>query len=135
MNKKNLYKNERFDSYLNKTIILSSKLYFKRQMNIKYKENTIMDNDNYYDYLQSFIGTDCPLSFFDVIESNLELNNALNCLSGIEQAVIFLLFNKDLSQAETAEILDIYTKTVSKIKIRAIKKLRKYMEGDYSDEK
>lgn len=35
----NNYKEERFDSFLNKTIILSSKLYFKKQMNFVSKEN------------------------------------------------------------------------------------------------
>ena len=65
----------------------------------------------------------------------IELNSALNCLSDIEQAVIFLLFKKELSQAEAAEILEIYSKTVSKIKIRAIEKMRKYMKGDCENEK
>ena len=64
------------------------------------------------------------------IESRLELNKALSCLSDIEQAVIFLLFHEELSQSEAAEILEIYSKTVSKIKIRAIEKLKKYFKED-----
>ena len=65
----------------------------------------------------------------------MELNRALNCLSDIEQAVIFLLYNKELSQDEAAEILNIWSKSVSRIKIRAIEKLRKHMEGDLEDGK
>lgn len=33
MENQNTYKEERFDSFLNKTIILSSRTYFKKQMN------------------------------------------------------------------------------------------------------
>ena len=42
----NNYNEERFDSFLNKTIIMSSRTYFKKQMNIASKENTILDNEN-----------------------------------------------------------------------------------------
>ena len=135
MENKNDYKEERFDSFLNKTIILSSRTYFKKQMNIINKENTILNNENFSTFLQGFIDTNCPCSDIYDVESRLELNTALSCLSDIEQAVIFLLFKKELSQAEAAEILEIYSKTVSKIKIRAIEKMRKYMKGDCENEK
>lgn len=127
MENKDNYKEERFDSYLNKTIILSSRTYFKKQMNIINKERTIVDNEDYSSFLESFIDVNCP---FSAIDTNLQLNNALSCLSDIEQAVIFLLFNEEMTQSEAAEILEIYSKTVSKIKIRAIQKLKKFMEGD-----
>ena len=42
---------------------------------------------------------------------------------------------KQLSQDEAAEILNIWSKSVSRIKIRAIEKLRKHMEGDLEDGK
>ena len=82
----NNYKEERFDSFLNKTIILSSRTYFKKQMNIINKENTILDNEDFSSFLQGFID---EKSAIDDIEYNAELNTALNCLSDIEQAVIF----------------------------------------------
>lgn len=131
----NNYKEERFDSFLNKTIILSSKLYFKKQMNFVSKENTIIDNENFSNFLQGFIGADSPFVSFDEIDLGIELKNALNCLSDIEQAVIFLLYNKELSQDEAADILNIWSKSISRIKIRAIEKLRKYMEGDSKNER
>ena len=60
---------------------------------------------------------------------NLEqLKDAIKTLSAIEQAVIFLLFERDLPQKEAAKILKICTKTVSKVKIRAIGKLKKYFK-------
>lgn len=129
------YKEERFDSFLNKTIMMSSRTYFKKQMNIMDKENTILDNEDYSAFLQGFIDINFPFSAIDNIETNLELNNALNCLSNIEQAVIFLLFQEELSQDEAAEILEICSKSISRIKIRAIKKLKKYLEGDSENEK
>ena len=36
---------EKFDSYLNKTIILSSKYYFKKQIKMKGREQTILNNE------------------------------------------------------------------------------------------
>lgn len=130
MESKDLYKIQRFDSFLNKTIIMSSRKYFKKQLNIIDKENTILDNEKYCEFLQGFIDANCPFSAIDEIDVANELNAVLNCLSDIEQAVIFLLFKQELSQKEAADILEIYSKTVSKIKIRAIEKLRKYFKGD-----
>ena len=135
MENKNNYKEERFDSFLNKTIILSSRTYFKKHINIANKENTILVNENFSAFLQGFIDSNSPCLDIHNIESRLELNKALSCLSDIEQAVIFLLFHEELSQNEAAEILEIYSKTVSKIKIRAINKLRNYMKGDSENEK
>ena len=130
MENQNTYKEERFDSFLNKTIILSSRTYFKKQMNTVKKENTILDNEDYNAFLQGFIDVNCPFSAIDDIESSLELNSALNCLSDIEQAVIFLLFQEELSQDEAAKILEICSKSVSRIKIRVLNKMKKYLEGD-----
>ena len=129
------YNEEKFDSFINKTIILSSRLFFKKQMNFINKENTIVDNKDFSRYLQSFIEVNTPFASFNEIDISMELNRALNCLSDIEQAVIFLLFNEELTQKEAADILEIYSKTVSKIKIRAIEKLKKHMEGDFENEK
>lgn len=132
---KNDYKEERFDSFLNKTIILSSKMYFKKQMNIRNKEMSIIDDENYSCFLQNFIVHNSTSFSFDNIDSSLKLNNAIQSLSAIEQAVIFLLFEEELSQDEAAKILEIWSKSVSRIKIRAIGKLKKYMKGDFKNEK
>ncbi len=135
MKNKNTFKEERFDSFLNKTIIFSSRTYFKKQMNTINKENTILNNNDYSAFLQGFIDMNCPFFTIDNIDTKLELNIALNCLSDIEKAVIFLLFIEDLSQDEAAEILEIWSKSVSRIKLRAIEKLKKYLKGDKLNEK
>lgn len=135
MEYKNDYKEERFNSFLNKTIILSSKAYFKKQAKINDTEKIIVDDENFSNFIQGYIAFDKTLMPFEHIESSIELNRALNCLSNIEQAVIFLLYNEELSQVEASEILEIYSKTISKIKIRAINKLKKYLKGDFEDEK
>lgn len=135
MENKNAYKEEKFDSYLNKTIILSSRTYFKKQMNTINKERTIVDDVDYSALLQDFVNANSSFSSFDDIDSKLELSSALSTLSVIEQAVIFLLFQEDLTQNEVAEILKIYSKTVSKIKNRAMGKLKKYLKGDFENEK
>ena len=45
MENKIVYNEEKFDSFLNKTIILSSKAYFKKQMRIANREKTIIDDE------------------------------------------------------------------------------------------
>ena len=129
MESKSNYNEERFDSFLNKTIILSSRTYFKKQINIINKERTIVDMD-YSTFLSDFIVLNHKVSYIDDIDISLQLNSALKTLSAIEQAVIFLLFYEDFTQSEVAEILEIYSKTISKIKIRAIDKLKKYFKED-----
>lgn len=134
MDNKKLYKEEIFDSYINRTIILSSKHYYKKQMDIIEMEEQNIDNEDYCAFSK---GIECnnPFSVIDNNDLVVDLHIAMNCLSNVEQAVIFLLFQKDLTQSEAAEILDVYSKTVSKIKIRALSKLKKYFEGDVEDEK
>ncbi len=121
------YREEKFDSYLNKIIIFSSKKYFKKQINICDKEKTIVDDEDASTSLQKIFATS---NTFDEIEDTLQLNKALESLSAIEQSVIFLLFREELSQDEAAEILEICSKSVSRIKLRAINKLKKYLLGD-----
>ena len=104
-------------------------------MNIANKENTIVDNEDFSRFLQGFIGLDSSLVDINDIELGIELNSALNCLSDIEQAVIFLLFKEELSQDEAGKILEICSKSVSRIKLRAIEKLKRYFEGDIENEK
>lgn len=121
----------KFDSYLTKTIILSSKKYFKNQIERDSKEQTIFNNEKYSSFIESLSDfNNRPKNDYEKIDMSLALKSALNSLSAIEQAVIFLLFQEELTQNEAAEILEVYSKTVSKIKIRAIEKLKKYFKGD-----
>lgn len=126
------FKEERFDSFLNKTIILSSKAYFKKNMKVSSREKTIVNDENYNAFLEKFTTTNTVI---DDIENNLELNNALNSLSVIEQAVLFLLFKEDFSQEEASQILEICSKSVSRIKLRAIKKLKNLLKESDNNEK
>lgn len=121
-------KEKRFNNFLNKTIILSSKRYFKKEVNISNKEQMLVDDNSHTSVLNSAVNS--TIADFDLVENCLELNTALSKLSDIEQTVIFLLYNKELSQDEASKILEICSKSVSRIKVRAINKLRKYMKGD-----
>jgi len=132
MENNNLYKEERFDSFLNKTIILSSKCYFKKQMRVINKERAIVDDQKFSAFLQEFIVLN---NVFSNVENRVQLNSALESLSAIEQSVIFLLFQEDLSLDDAAKILEICSKSVSRIKLRAIDKLKKYFKGDQDYEK
>ena len=98
------YKDEQFDSFLTKTIILSSKRYFKKEINTNRKEQIIFDDQNYSAFIQGFFDSQNP-NFESTIDLSLSVKEALKSLSAIEQSVIFLLFNEDLSQKEAAQIL------------------------------
>ena len=135
MKETNSLKEERFDSYLNKIIIFSSKGFFKKQASLVNKERTIVDDDDYASFIQDFLMINSAFSAVDDIINNIELNNALKSLSAIEQSVIFLLFKEELSQDEASQILNICSKSVSRIKLRALSKLKKFMKGDAKDEK
>ena len=108
-------KEKRFNNFLNKTIILSSKQFFKKEMNIANKEQMVVDDDSRASVLNSVANS--TTNDFDLVENCLELNTALNKLSDIEQTVIFLLYNQELSQDEASKILEICSKSVSRIKI------------------
>ena len=88
----------------------------------------LVDDNSHTSVLNSAVNS--TIADFDLVENCLELNTALSKLSDIEQTVIFLLYNKELSQDEASKILEICSKSVSRIKVRAINKLRKYMKGD-----
>lgn len=136
MENKDNFKEEKFDSFINKIIILSSKAYFKKQMKIVNKEKTIIDDEE-NSILEGVSVLNSALSATTIagIENVLELNNAIQSLSAIEQSVIFLLFKEDLSQEDAAKILEICSKSVSRIKLRAIDKLRKYIKGDVKNDR
>ena len=129
MENKNDFQEARFDSYLNKIIIFASKGYFKKQMSIINKERTVV-NDDYDEVALKFALKD---TLFDLEKNEdiLDLNKAIESLSAIE---IFLLFHEDLTQDEAANILEVYSKTISKIKIRAINKLKKELKGENTNE-
>ena len=132
MESKKTYNEERFDSYLNKIIIFSSKGYFKKQISLINKERTIANDEDYASLIKVINDVFYAI---DDIENKLQLNNALKSLSAIEQSVIFLLFKEDLSQEDAAKILEICSKSVSRIKLRAIDKLKKYLKGENENEK
>ena len=101
-------------------------------MNINNKERTIIDDEEDSSALLKAVEMYCTI---DNIENTIELNNALKSLSAIEQSVLFLLFKEDLSQDDAAKILEICSKSVSRIKLRAIDKLKKYLKEDLENEK
>ena len=95
-------------------------------MKTKNTERTIVDDENSALFLYDFISV-CDNSR---TEEKIDLTTALLSLSSIEQEVISLLYKENLSQDEAAKILEICSKSVSRIKIRAISKLKNQMRGD-----
>lgn len=122
------FNEEKFDSFLNKTIIYSSKWYYRTQMKVANNENLIVDDENSSSLLRDFYLND--RRSLEKIDNIIDLSNAFNKLSANEQAVIFLLFKKDLKQEDVADILKIYSRSVRRIEYRALKKLKKFLKGD-----
>lgn len=129
------YKEERFDSFLTKTIILSSKRYYASEITKDLKELKILDDENYDEFLKNYLAYDEVYnlekidSFVKVCE-NPVLIRALKSLSDIEMTVIFLLFEEQLTSSESSKILKICSDSVTRIKKRALRKIEKYLKGD-----
>lgn len=135
MENKNDHKEERFDSFLNKTIILFSKQYYRNEAKKTFKELKILDDEDFSEYANEYLkyeettrNTENIKDFMDQLD-NTVLVCALKSLSKIEKMVIFLLFEKQLSNIEIGEILKIYSNSVPRIRKRALKKLEKYLKG------
>lgn len=129
-------KYERFDSFLNKTIILNSRKYYQKEITRNFKELKIMDDENYNEYMRDYIKVDNEVynsmvvdNFIDVCDNPM-LIHALKSLSDIEMTVIFLLFEKQLTSKEASQILKICSDSVTRINRRALRKIEKYLKGD-----
>lgn len=135
MENKNDHKEERFDSFLNKTIILSSKRYYKYEVTKDFNELKIIDDENFSEFIDEYLkyeetNYNCRnISNFTEQLDNTALVCALKSLSEIEMMVIFLLFEKQLSSNEASKNLKICSDSVTRIKRRALKKLEQYLKG------
>lgn len=132
----NNYKYKRFDSFLNKTIVLCSKRYYKEELTRNLTELKIMDDENYNEYMKDYVKIDDDVynsvdvdNFIDLCD-NPVLIRALKSLSNIEMTVIFLLFEKQLTSSEASKILKICSDSVTRINRRALRKIEKYLKGD-----
>lgn len=136
MENKNDFKEERFDSFLNKTIILSAKRYYIQEATKDAKELNIIDDENYFDFMNNYLKYDDKVYNHKNIDDFIELFDnpmlvcALKSLSNIEMMVIFLLFQEQLTSSEASKILKICSYSVTRIKRRALQKIEKYLKGD-----
>lgn len=127
-----IFEEERFDAYLNKVIIMSSKEYFRKEALHNTRESKIIDDENFLEFInEKTKKEEFNIVAEDFIEEcdNPRLCDAIKQLSEIEQAVVFFIYDKELSREEVALKLDICVDTVSRVKLRAIKKIGKYMKG------
>lgn len=136
MENENDFKSKKFSSFLNKTIIFSSKEYYKYEVTRNFKELKIIDDEEYSEYVKEYlkyydeVSNDKNIDDFIEMCDNPVLIQALKSLSEIEMTVIFLLFEEQLTSSEASKILKICSDSVTRIKRRAIEKLKKYLEGD-----
>lgn len=69
------YKNERFDSFINKTIILSSKRYYKNEITKANNEINLMDDENYSEYMNEYVKYDDVYNVNDIDAFKNECEN------------------------------------------------------------
>ena len=129
------FKEERFDSYLNKTIILSSKKYYQNKIEKDLKELKIIDDEKYATYINNYLDYDADIYNSNRVDNFIEscqnpmLIRALKSLSEIEMTVISLLFDEQLTSSEASKIFKICSDSVTRIKRRALRKIEKYLKG------
>lgn len=105
----------KFDSFLTKTIILSSKKYFKKQIDMSSKEQTIFDDEGYCAFVESFfVLNNGAKNDYERIDISLSIKDALNSLSAIEQAVIFCYFKKNYHKMKQHKFLKYIQKPLAK---------------------
>lgn len=117
-----------FDSFINKIIIFSSKEYFRKQMKYGNNERYIIDNEDYCDYLENHTLSNVYDSQIERAEISMLLQNALSCLSDLEQAAFILSYKLDLNSKEISKRLKIHEKSLSRLRKRSEEKLRKYLD-------
>ena len=126
----------KFDSFLTKTIILSSKRYYKDEVTRDFKELKIIDDEDYSEYIKKYVKYEekaySQMNIDNFVEQleNSKLVYALKSLSNVEMTVIFLLFQEQLTSKEASQILKICSDSVTRIKRRAFKKIEKYLKGE-----
>lgn len=127
---------KKFDSFLTKTIILSSKRYYKDEVTRDFKELKIIDDEDYSEYIKKYVKYEekaySQMNIDNFVEQleNSKLVYALKSLSNVEMTVIFLLFQEQLTSKEASQILKICSDSVTRIKRRAFKKIEKYLKGE-----
>jgi len=121
----------RFDSFLNRTIVGASMNYYNKQKKYEYREVQIIDNEDYEEYLKPYLAEedDGFSRVFEGFEDNYVLNCGVESLSINEKTVIFLYFKKHYSTSEIAQIMNVREQSVSRIKTRALDKLKMFMKG------
>lgn len=121
----------RFDLFLNRTIVGASMNYYNKQKKYEYRELQIIDNEDYEEYLKPYLaeeddGFSCV---FEGFGDNYVLNCGVESLSDSEKTVIFLYFKKHYATSEIAQIMNVREQSVSRIKKRALDKLKMFMKG------
>ena len=121
----------RFDSFLNRTIVGASMNYYNKQKKYEYRELQIIDNEDYEEYLKPYLAEedDGFSRVFEGFGDNYVLNCGVESLSINEKTVIFLYFKKNYSTSEIAQIMNVREQSVSRIKTRALDKLKMFMKG------
>lgn len=79
-------------------------------------------------YLSSLPDEVAPLSFSDDIDQRDEIWTALQLLPYRQRVAIILRYHEDLSEIDTAEVMDCSTGSVKSYTSRGLKKLREQMQ-------
>ena len=115
---------KKFRGYINEIIAKYALLYFKRQQKLYSREKNIIDDEAYNDLIEDAMQKYRK----DDIDLELFIKDMLNKLNSHERNIIILNVYGGYSQKEIAERLNMWDKSVSRIKNKAKEKMKKYLE-------
>ena len=127
----------KFNAFLNLTIVGASRDYYDKERLYYTREIAILDDYNLDERIRSRIEREASkIDSYDELgpfSENFKLNIAFESLSDIEQTVIFLYFKKKYKSSEIAVMLNISVQSISRIKKRALKHMKEFIEemNDY----
>ena len=127
----------KFNAFLNLTIAGASRDYYDKERLYYIREIAILDDYNLDERIRSRIEREASkIDSYDELgpfSENFKLNIAFESLSDIEQTVIFLYFKKQYKSSEIAAMLNMSVQSISRIKKRALKYMKEFIEemNDY----
>ena len=123
----------KFNAFLNLTIAGASRDYYKKERIYYGREIAILDDYGLDERIRSRIEKEASkMDAYDELgpfSEDFKLNIAFESLSDVEQTVIFLYFKKKYRSSEIAKMLNITVQSVSRIKKRALNRIKVFIEG------
>lgn len=129
-----------FISYIEKSIKLKS-FEIKNKKKKRYERELYILNSIDEDFKEEKINTiaDKPIDYIEVIfdqvdisniSTNKKLNQAIESITSKQKLILFMRYIQDKEEKQIAKELNISKQSVNKVKLAALKNIRKYIGGE-----